>query len=43
MDLLNAKNFGAVEDGSTDDTHALQAAINHAATMYRTVFIPEGT
>lgn len=36
---VNAQWFGATGDGSTDDTAALQAAIDHATG---TLFIPEG-
>lgn len=45
-DVLNVKDFGAVGDGVTDDTDAIQAAINathHAETGIRdTVFFPAG-
>lgn len=35
--------FGAVGDGKTNDTKAIQAAIDYASTSkYNTVFIPEG-
>lgn len=37
---LNVKSFGAVGDGVTDDTAAIQAAINSGA---KEVFFPEGT
>ena len=38
-DVVNVKDFGAVGDGVTDDTAAIQAAINSSGF----VFIPEGT
>lgn len=44
-DVLDVKDFGAVGNGSHDDTTAVQAAINFALTKglgYR-VFIPAGT
>lgn len=44
--LLNIKDFGAVGDGLTDDTAALQAAINAAAEAtdpWVAIFFPEGT
>lgn len=37
----NVKDFGAIGDGKTDDTHAFQAAI--AATSSGAVWVPEGT
>lgn len=38
-DVVNVKDFGAVGDGVTDDTAAIQEAINSG----RNVFIPSGT
>ena len=38
---ISVKDFGAVGDGSTDDTAAIQAALN-AAPQYATVFFPYG-
>jgi hypothetical protein len=37
---LNVKDYGAVGDGTADDTAAFQAAINAAATINGTVVIP---
>jgi len=39
----SVKEFGAVCDGSTDDTSALQAAINYAQTHGVSLTIPQGT
>ena len=39
----NAKNYGAVGDGTTDDTAAIQAAINAMPNTGGTVFLPPGT
>jgi len=38
---INVKSFGAVGDGNTDDTSAIQAAINAAGSC--DVFFPRGT
>jgi len=44
-DVLSVRDFGAVGDGVTDDSGAIQAAINRAVTFTppKTVFIPAGT
>ena len=41
-DVVNVKDFGAVGDGTTDDTTAIQAAINSVSSG-GTIFIPKGT
>lgn len=44
VDITNVKHFGAVGDGTTDDTVAIQAAIDAAvARGGGSVFVPEGT
>lgn len=40
---VSAKQFGAVGDGITDDTAALQAAINAAASGSKKLYLPAGT
>lgn len=40
---LNAKNFGAMGNGSADDTKAIQAAINALPSTGGTVEVPAGT
>jgi hypothetical protein len=40
--ILNVKDFGAVGDGFTDDTEAIQATINAAPSGGATVIIPPG-
>ena len=39
----SVKEFGAVCDGVTDDTNALQAALNYANAHFVALTIPEGT
>ena len=40
---LNVKNYGAVGDGSTDDTSAVQRALDEAAGRGGRVYFPAGT
>src|ERR1035441_140664 len=40
--LLDVRDFNAVGDGKTDNTAAIQKALNKAADTKGTVFIPEG-
>ena len=45
-DVVSVKDFGAVGDGVTDDTAAIQAAFNYAYSnlnLLRKVFIPSGS
>jgi hypothetical protein len=39
---LNVRDFGAKGDGKTDDTEAIQKALDSAAGTEGTVFVPEG-
>lgn len=41
-DVVNVKDFGAVGDGVTDDTAAIQAAIT-ATTTGKSIYFPSGT
>lgn len=42
-DVVSVKDFGAVGDGVTDDTAAIQAALNTASGVGLTIYIPKGT
>lgn len=42
-DVINVKDFGAKGDMETDDTAAIQAAIDHGRIDKRLVFLPSGT
>ena len=42
-DMVSVKDFGAVGDGVTDDTDAIQAAIDHSFYSPSTIYIPSGT
>ena len=39
-ETINVRDFGAIGDGVTDDTAAIQAAIDHAASMFSEVSFP---
>lgn len=41
--IINVKNYGAVGDGSTDDTTAFENAIQDAINTGRSIFVPSGT
>jgi hypothetical protein len=43
LGVINVLDYGAVGDGTTDDTTALQAALNAVSTTGETVFFPAGT
>jgi hypothetical protein len=43
QDLVSVKDFGATGNGTTDDTAAIQAAINLACTYGGNVYLPAGT
>jgi hypothetical protein len=42
-DVVNVKDFGAVGDGVTDDTAAIQAAINSIGNNGSSIYFPQGT
>jgi hypothetical protein len=42
-DTVSVKDFGALGDGATDDTVAVQAAFDYAATTSKAVHAPAGT
>jgi hypothetical protein len=42
-DVVNVKDFGAVGDGTTDDSAAIQAALASAVSTKAEVFFPGGT
>ncbi len=41
--ILNVKDFGAIGDGSTNDSAAFQSAINAASTTGGSLYVPKGT
>ena len=41
-EVISVKDFGAVGDGVTDDTVAIQAAIDYASTGHYTLTVPSG-
>jgi hypothetical protein len=43
QDLVSVKDFGATGSGTSDDTAAIQAAINYAQTYGGCVYLPSGT
>jgi hypothetical protein len=43
QDLVSVKDFGAIGNGTADDTAAIQAAINLACTNGGMVYLPAGT
>lgn len=43
QESVSVKDFGAIGDGTTDDTAAIQAAIDYAAPLGKIVFVPAGT
>mgnify|MGYP003667487630 CR=1 FL=1 len=43
QESVSVKDFGAVGDGSTDDTTAIQAALDAAVASGKTLFVPSGS
>ena len=41
-ELISIKDFGAIGDGSVDDTNAIQLAINYCSTTHQELYIPVG-
>lgn len=41
-EIVSVKDFGATGDGVTDDTAAIQAALDYAALVFATVLLPRG-
>lgn len=41
-DVRNVKDFGAIGDGTTDDTSAFQAAINSIPSIGGSIYVPAG-
>ena len=41
--LISVKDYGAVGDGSTDDTASIQTAINATSALKQRLYIPAGT
>jgi hypothetical protein len=41
-EVVSVKDFGAVGNGTTDDTAAVQAALNYALSQGKHVFVPAG-
>lgn len=42
-ETVSVKDFGAVGDGTTNDTAAMQAAVNYAFSNGKTLYVPSGT
>jgi hypothetical protein len=42
-DIVSVKDFGAVGDGTTNDTTAVQTAITTAISLKKAIFFPSGT